>query len=564
MSSAACHLNVLTDPVFPIRAASGVRRWVAFRDLLDEADDYPVAFDWPRADFNIATAELAIGLLALIYRLTEDAEWRALWDGRSEVDLDAEIERLKPCFHLFGGGDGSGPRFAQDYEALVGEDNAVEALLIDSPGVNGQKKNSDLMTHRERFPALGLKAAATALYCLQQFAPSGGAGNRTSMRGGGPMTVLVLPVGRDDAPASLWRMLLINLPVQFGGVNWLEDHDIGRALPWMQPTRTSEGNVEIAEADAAVHPVQAFFGMPRRIRLVTAGEGLCPLTGEIGPLVTGFVQKPWGINYSVWRHPLTPYRQMNDEAPYTVKPKPRRFGYRDWVGVTMGRDERASKAFPSANVTALRSRVRALEAAGIVSQRVLAAGWAMSNMEAETYLFSVQPLHLPAEGRSDVAEALARTAGLYLQAAEGAVRLLCLSLKHALFGKEAKVKDGGVFDEATDAFFERTEAPFHAALARIAAADLPEPGTDDRETAWLDRLRTTALIIFDAHATVRLEDGMDIRLSERITDAYGALSAGLSRTSKLASELGVLQPTKKVAPKQPRKSTRTTARGDER
>src|SRR5690606_5071807 len=108
-----------------------------------------------------------------------------------------------------GDADGNGPRFQQDFEAIEGEVSDIDALFIDTPGVNGQKKNADVLTHRGRFPALGLKAAAIALYALQQFAPSGGAGNRTSLRGGGPMTTLVWPDRPGSAsPAPLWRVLL--------------------------------------------------------------------------------------------------------------------------------------------------------------------------------------------------------------------------------------------------------------------------------------------------------------------------------------------------------------------
>jgi CRISPR system Cascade subunit CasA len=88
---------------------------------------------------------------------------------------------LRPAFFLTG----EGPRFLQEFDGIDGDEKPIEALLIDTPGENGQKKNADLLTHRRRCEMLGMPAAAMALYALQQFAPPGGAGNRTSLRAGG-------------------------------------------------------------------------------------------------------------------------------------------------------------------------------------------------------------------------------------------------------------------------------------------------------------------------------------------------------------------------------------------
>lgn len=539
------NINMLTDPVFPVITVSGARRWTAFAGLLDETGDHPVAFDWPRGDLNVASAELAIGVLALIHRPADEREWRAIWNDRGTEDVGDRIGRLAPFFNLFGDADGNGPRFCQDLEPFGGEANAVESLFIDTPGVNGQKKNADLMTHRDRFPALGLPAAAMALYALQQFAPPGGAGNRTSMRGGGPMTTLVLPAS-GDGPASLKRFLLVNLVPLFGGTDgWLEDAEIGRALPWLRPTLTSDGKPprEVAQADPAVHPVQAFFGLPRRIRLTASGEGRCPLTGLHGPLVTGFVQKPWGTNYTVWTHPLTPYRQSKpDEPPYTVKPKPVRFGYRDWVGVTVGRFGKADQARPALAVTAcLMHRASPIRQGGL-DFRLLATGWAMNNMEAERFLESIQPLHLAADGGEERAREIAETARKFADAAEAAMRLLRSALNEALFGGQAKSTDSGPFEEAADAFYEATEDAFHEVLNGIAQSG-PDGGEEMGALAqgWLKTIRRTALATFDAHAT-ELLSGADVKDADRITRAYGQLFGGLTDRSKIAVALGIAQP----------------------
>lgn len=538
------NFNMLTDPVFPVVGRSGARRWVCFVDLLAETEDYPAAFDWPRGDLNVASLELAIGLLALVFEPSTPDEWRFIWRGADGIDVAAKIARLAPSFNLFGDADGKGPRFCQDFDDLDGEPNPVEALFIDTPGANGQKKNSDLMTHRERFPALGLAAAAMALYALQQFAPSGGAGNRTSMRGGGPMTTLVLPRAKPgEPPVPLLRLLLLNLPLVFRGRDGaLPESEMDRALPWLRPTMTSDGKPprEIHDADPAVHPVQALFGMPRRIRLVSGGNGVCALTGREGPVVTGFVQKPWGTNYGHWRHPLTPYRQSKEDPAYTVKPKPGRFGYRDWVGVTIGLQDKALKAFPAeAVMQCLTSRRREFKAKNW-DAGLLAAGWAMNNMEAEQYLESVQPLHLPtADDAEFVVAEIEQTARQFAEAAEAAARLLRGALDEALFGGQAKATDTGLFEEATDAFYARTEDAFHDTLARIAQ-DAGEAGPDpDRARSWLGTIRRAALSLFDELATERLA-AADVREADRITRAYGQLFGALTDRSRIAAALGVV------------------------
>lgn len=560
MSDDTCAFNIITDEFFPVRTLSGARTWLRFRDLRHEDDDYPVVFDWPRADLNIAAFEFAVGVLSLAYQPEDHQDWLAIWRGRSDIDLSERLSSLAFAFNLMGDADGDGPRFLQDFAAIEGEANHIEALFIDTPGVNGQKKNADLLTHRGRFSALGLKAAAIALYALQQFAPSGGAGNRTSLRGGGPMTTLVWPDRPGSAaPVPLWRVLLANLPLSAPGAGYLDDTALPRALPWLGPTITSEGKPpdEVSQADPRAHPLQAFFGMPRRIGLVVGGHGTCPLTGEVGPLVTGFVQKPWGMNYSAWRHPLTPYRRAKDgELPYTVKPKSSRFGYRDWVGVVVGRAEKVNAAFPAEPVARLGSRAETFRRDGLGEPRLLAAGWAMNNMEAGTFLQSIQPLHLAEDGAG--AAVLATMAIAFADAGDAAASLLRSNLKLALFGEGAKTAtDSGVFEEATDAFFERTEDAFHAVLEAIISDRLPEDQLQRKR--WLSLLRGTALDVFDLYATVLLSEAGDIKVAMRVTDAYRRLRGALGEVGRIAKDLGIDQPVEAARPKKSRKAQEASA-----
>jgi len=513
--------NLLQDPFFPVVTRTGARRWSTFPELAAAGDDEPVDFDWPRADFNIAALEFALGVATLAFQPLKASDWLRLWND--PPGPEATRDALAPFVHAFAL-DGEGPRFLQELDGLDGETNPIEALLIDTPGANGQKKNADVLTHRDRYPALGLPAAAMALYVMQQFAPAGGAGNRTSMRGGGPLSTFAIPGARP----SLWRIVLANLP-QHANLEF-DAEDLPKILPWLAPTLVSDkarGERPVHETDADAHPLQAFFGMPRRVALRFAGAGVCQITGEAGPLVDGFVQKPWGVNYGLWRHPATPYRRQKQGAePYSVKPKSARFGYRDWTPVVVGETEGAI-AHPAEILKLARQRLRG---AGIDAS-LRAAGWAMNNMEAVAYLCAEQPLHLAAnEAAQDALDIAAKRA---TRAAEAAVGMLVHALRAALFSEDAKpATDRALFEEARAAFYNATEDAFHDRLnARLEA---PEADGEVSAREWLNLLQRAAFAAFAAGAPIPLGDALRAR---RVAKAFRDLRAGFSGFGKSGQAL---------------------------
>lgn len=511
--------NLLVEPIAPFRMASGERRWLGVAEALTHPPDGDFAVEpaWRRADLDTATYEMMIGLVAIAFRPADIADW--LWRcGRPPTmdDIGAALVPLAPAFDV----DGDGRCFMQE-AGLDGEIRPVEALFIDTPGANAQKKNADLLTHRHRFSGLCLPAAAMALYALQAFAPAGGAGNRTSMRGGGPLTALVIPAADDGdtgcPPPSLWQTLWANVVPQGHRRSALPPAET--VFAWLRddlPVGRSKGSAEIHQTtsgfDAELHP---FFGMPRRIRLVAPqAVGRCALTGRDGPLVTGFVQKPHGLNYGRWRHPLTPYRrQKPGDLAYSVKPKSGRFGYRDWVAATLGdrqksrggkgrqKNQRNQSALslPAENVQFARTlAASALLANGDWSRaRLRVTGWAMDNMEAISYLAAEHALPLAAPERGfaldTLARAMAETGGL----ASGALRL---AIKTVL----GTTAEQGAVEQARTDFFDRTDDAFH----RLFGAALRGHHVDHAATGhkWLARLRRTALAVFDETCPVPLGD----------------------------------------------------------
>jgi CRISPR system Cascade subunit CasA len=537
------NLNILTDPAFRVRLKSGEITWVTFANLMATTGDHPVAFAWPRADLNIASFELAIGLTALLWQPTHEDKWKSLWENADPAAaLSLAITSFAPCFSLFGEGSGNNPpRFMQDAEDLQGKGTPIGALFIDAPGENAANHNKDLLTHRGRYPALGLKAAAMTLYALQQFAPSGGAGNRTSMRGGGPMTTLALPGGALST-LPLWRVILANLSVS--NRYMLTEADRATALPWLAPTLTSKGDDagKLSEGDKRVHQLQAFFGMPRRIRLRLLSEpGICALTGEEGPVVAEFVQNPWGVNYGNWFHPLTPYRQQKEGAePYSVKPKAAVLTYRDWVGLALKEGGGAQKApqkaatlieLPAASIKAANGRAHDLRHIGNGQDpHFLAAGWAMNNMDAEAYLHAVQPLYLVDDDGQ--AESLAFTAEQLRKAGEEAASALKTALKQVIRGDRKGDTDTGLFAENAAMFFARTEPAFHAHLRAMTNGQAFD---DKRKQEWLRLIRREALALFNSHARANLGLLANDKTAERVAKAYDSLSYALSDNARIAT-----------------------------
>ncbi len=516
--------NLLTDPFFPIITRSGASRMVRFAELAQvDGDDAPVDFDWPRPDFNIAAFEFAIGVAMLAFAPQDHDEWLELWQNPpSEQKITADIAFLTHAFNL----DGDGPRFLQDFAPIEGEANPIEALLIDTPGANGQKENKDLLTHRNRYAHLGCAASAMALYALQQFAPLGGAGHRTSIRGGGPLTTLIMPGSAQNTPTALFYKILANLPFVDAPMP-AKGAALDKILPWLAPTLLSDkasGERKIHEADPAAHPLQAFFGMPRRIRLVfSVQSGACPMTGETGPMIGGFVQKPWGPDYGLWLHPLTPHRrQKESEEPYSVKPKSGRFGYRDWVTVTFGSPKDTALAMPAGNIKAAGERAPWLRGPRREMPTIRLGGWAMNSMGAVAYLYAEQPFYVSED--ADQREVLAALARSLAAGGDKAHDILRFALRTALFSEGAKVStDGGVFASARSAFYSDGELDFHALLGEATTIDDVDNETISRR--WLATLRVIASRLFQENTP---KPGADQKTARRIANAHNILMVGFS------------------------------------
>lgn len=496
-------LNLLTDAWIPVlRAGRPTRiRPAEIADAAISAD----AIAWPRADFLVAQLEFLIGLLATACPPADHEAWLEGWTTPPDpAALDAAFAPFSPAFNL----DGPGPNFMQDFEELVAASEPLERLLIEAPGGSTVTKNTDLLVKRDRVARFSRATAAIALYTLQSWAPAGGAGNRVGLRGGGPLLTLVLPNAAtpDEAP-SLWRTLWANVPCGQPAT----PADMPRFFPWCAPTRTSETNRVTTPVD--VHPLQVFWGMPRRIRLdfSDAPALSCDLTGEADPItVTGWRQRPRGTMYAGWseRHPLVPYYRMKktDIEALPVHGRAGGIQYRDWVGMVL-RDDAGLRLPATCVHDWFTTRAEDAESP---RARLLAAGYAMDNMKAEAFVESEIPLLAPADAAARAQ--LETVARRFIQAAELAANLTRSAVRNALFAEGATVKpDADILESAREKIWQATEGAFFAALHDAAQETGPPPFPDPRSDAWRVKLRCVAIAVFDEAAPITADQADDAR-----------------------------------------------------
>jgi len=510
----------------PVALSNGQRAFVRPCDISEPHDGHTILrIATGRADCDISLTEFLIGLLAVTMAPPGPIAWKKRYrTPPTRAELSAAFAPLEPALRL----DGDGPRFFQDLEPLEGEPNGIDALFIDAPGSSTIRDNADHFVKRGRTSALSRAGAAVALATLQTCAPSGGAGHRTSLRGGGPLTTLVVPGVLAGGEPTLWQTLWANVPEKFG----VTEDGLSGVFPWLGATRISD-KAGVATTPNDVHPAQAFFGMPRRIRLVFEPNVLskpCDLLGIVDDVIaTGYVTRPWGTNYTAWSrgHPLSPYylpkRNASEYLPLHLQSS--RVGYRQYLGLIYGSGDHAR--LPAACVTTFFTRAQNFEGnerSALVSCRLLAAGYAMDNMKPLDFAEALMPLIVTGHPESD--KHVADLARGFVQAAELVANHLTNCVRWGLYGEKAKVdRDSTPLDAARQNFWGDTEQSFYREL-RAAARQLSEaPDTlidragdlrRDAGALWLGVLREEGLRIFDAMVPI------DDAESERIKDVIKA------------------------------------------
>lgn len=512
-------MNLIVDKWIPIRRYRGGRELVAPWQITDQHDaDRIVALDAPRPDFNGTLTQFLIGLLQVACppQQQDDGDWID-W-----LEVPPTPEQLRECFTRYESAfnlDGDGPRFMQDFELLeVKEQESVAALLIEAPGGNTLKNNADHFIKRDGVSALCPACAAAALFTLQTNAPAGGVGHRTSLRGGGPLTTLVVldPKG-DGLEESLWRNLWLNIINKnsysqlTGNSELTSDKD---TFPWLMPTRVSDkSGVDTFAQD--VSPLQMYWGMPRRIRFDwnDVAQGECSLCGvESERLVQHYACKNYGVNYNgTWQHPLSPHRiDAKSGETIPLHPQPGGFSYRHWLVWVNGNEQnRAALVVRSFTSDLIKRKVPQSQL------RLSVFGYDMDNMKARCWYESTVPLYTVA---NEYREDFAQKVNVLLEAAVEFSGFVRGCVKDAWFKRPGDAKGDTTF--LSDAFFSHTERAFYHSVQALVSE--LECGGDGNEVlaAWHGVLRKAAIDLFD-HWVV--QESVEYANPRRIAEAHQKL-----------------------------------------
>jgi CRISPR system Cascade subunit CasA len=506
-------MNLLHDPWLPIRRRSGAEERIAPWQITDRLDTDPVAaLAAPRPDFDGSLAELWIGLLQTALTPSRGREWRRRFDSPPPPEeLHTAFEPFASAFELFG----DGPRFLQDLTLQDSEavTRTVEWLLIEIAGFAEEEGKGHFVRSGE-IKSLCAPCAAAALYTLQTDAPGGGRGHRTGVRGGGPLTTLVI------TPGSLWESLWLNVLDAAGFPPGNPDRDRPEDhFPWLAPTRTSEAGTGRETTFEDVHPLQMFWGMPRRVRLLPEpGQGArCDLcAGPADPVVRHCLARHSGVNYcGSWPHPLTPsYKDVKGQ----VLPRHGErtgLGYRHWLGLVVKEGERTR---PAAVVDAFLAQPDRHRRADF---RLWAFGFAMDNMKALAWSEGTMPLFAVPEEKRQNFEVESQ---LWVVAAREAENALSYAVKRASARNPKDLK--GDFAAAGSRFWQETGPPFWDLLTCLQEEIGPVDEPFELRKRWCDEIARTARRIFRALAGAA---GFDVYDPRRVAVAYHSLRIALGK-----------------------------------
>ncbi len=482
--------NLVTERYLPVLRASGTKDRIAPWEITtDYADNPVVALDAPRSDFNGVLAQFLIGLQQTTFAPKDRREWEDRLFGQPPTpeELKAAFVQFEYAFNL----DGDGPRFMQDFDPLAAQKPLpITALLIDTAGSE---------THFiKNLPEQGFSPAlaAMALYALQTNAPAGGAGHRTSLRGGGPLTTLVVCAPDDPKqPATLWQTLWLNvLEASYFKSQHNRPEDI---FPWLAPTRTSEkdSKTQVTTRDD-VNPLQMFWGMPRRIRLdfENVGSGECGLSGEHSELlIRQYRTRNYGVNYSgAWEHVLSPHNRSEVEVlPMHAKGQ---INYRHWLGLVQSNQDKKIQRVPAATIQ--RFWRQRLQRDGY-RFRLWAFGYDMDNMKPRCWYEATMPLFELDETKREPFEGTVKNlidaAGLFL----GNLRSC---LKDAWFSDGDPRRTGADTGFLDTAFWSDTENDFYHLLGQLRTE--PDNSVLRKQIFidWHGKLNRYTLETFDRYA----------------------------------------------------------------
>ncbi|MFT7314891.1 MAG: CRISPR system Cascade subunit CasA [Paraglaciecola sp.] len=489
-------MNLVQDPWLPFRLKDGTEQVLPMSAICDpNVEDFAL----PRADFQGAAYQFVIGLLQTVFAPDDKYEWHDYYEkSPTAKQLKTAFDKAAHAFNATG----VGPLFMQDFDKLdLATSTTVAGLLIGAPGANGLKLNTDHFIKRGVGKVMSLEMAVLALFTLQINAPAGGKGHLVGLRGGGPLTTLILP---QKPSSTLWQKIWLNI------INrnfWrYEDPDLGDGsiFPWLSPTRTI-GAKGLFTFAADVHPLHMYWGMPRRIRLVhTLSDSTCEISGnKSSNVVTQYRTKTYGTDYSgTWDHPLTPYKwdpKKPDEDHLSAKGQPGGITYKTWDALTFnGKESGQQCASVISHYNTLWEGFADMQSE---MPRLWVFAYDMDNMKARCWYSSTMPLFTVSAPQQE--DALQQIKTLQKLAADTLWHCRT-QIKTAWFDRPGDTKGDLSFIDL--AFWQRTESAFYTAVAQLidnCVQETPYLSAQQADT-WLKALRRVTSDLFDEYALSEL------------------------------------------------------------
>jgi len=486
--------NLIDEKWIPVKRRDGTQEKIAPWQITEGFVHNPVvSLNSVRADFNGALAQFLIGLVQTSAAPSGEDEWEDSFVSPPAPEMLRE--KLMTIHHAFELG-ADGPRFMQDLEKLDVKPKGIFSLLIDAPGDNATDKNADHFVKRDAVTRLCPSCCAAALFTAQTNAPAGGVGYRTSLRGGGPLTTLVLGDGHHD---TLWHLIWLNV---LGKDTFLRTCANPRMtaeaakFPWLGKTRTSEKDTGLRTMPDDVHPAQMFWGMPRRINLdlVDLESGACELCGDTAKaVVRTYREKNYGTDYEgSWLHPLSPYSQNKDGIRLPAHAQPGGMHFRHWLGLVQ--EDVFNKRQPALVVHEFRQNGRQ---DGTEQFRLWAFGYDMDNMKARCWYESFMPLlYVNPRVRQNYEDCVA---SLVMAANEIAFNTR-RAVKKAWLKRPGDAKGTDTISSIDSMFWHDTEGTFYQTLGELGACLDANNDSLGIRTAWHKTLCSEALRIFDGSA----------------------------------------------------------------
>lgn len=505
-------MNLLVDPWLPFEKRSGE---IAYQPVSAITSSDVVDLALPRLDFQGAAYQFLIGLLQTAYAPSDIDEWIDKYlEPPAMTEFEQNLESFRGAFWV----EGEGPLFMQDYSSGDGvASTKASSLLIDAPGVKTIVDNKDHFSKGGHAEVFCLDCAVIALFTIQVNGPAGGSGHFTGLRGGGPLTTLVLP---DNSDESLWRKLWLNV-IDRQEFRYEEPNSKSADLfPWMGPTRNQRKGQKTLADD--VHELHQYWAMPRRFRfIVEENSCLCDLCGRPSlKTVSTVTSKTNGNDYDgPWRHPLTPYRKNTKkigQVPLSQKAQPGGIGYRHWQSLLI-EDREISGDLPALVVLDYSRKVDEGQHDGVGlsrQARIWVFGYDMDNMKPRGWYGTQMPLlAVPRNDRDRFLDWIRDVVGL----AHDTAKQLHRQVTAAWFSRSKGVKGNLDFIDAR--FWERTEHEFYSLLSALGERILE--GKEKRLPAdlaaeWYKHVRLQAMGVFDDLALSGPAESLDMK---RITSA---------------------------------------------